>query len=268
MAEVQPYAVASGTVIGDAAMRVNDIHVYARTKALINGVTAEFPSRHLTAIIGPTGCGKTTLLRSLNRLHDSSPEMSVTGTVTLNGRDIYNDFSGVRELRRRVGMLFQRPNPFPVSIFENVTIGPRLHGLAHRGRLAELAEALLTQVGLWHAVKDRMKGSPFSLSGGQQQLLCLARALSVEPDVLLLDEPTSSLDPNTTAQIEALVKELRKRITVIMVSHNLGQVHRVADWVLFLMAGERVELSETRKFFDDADDPRSRAYVAGEVARV
>jgi phosphate transport system ATP-binding protein len=258
-------ATAVGEARAETAMRVEDVRVWAGAEELLHGITAGFPLHSVTAIVGPTGCGKTTLLRSLNRLHDSSPGMRVSGRVLLHGRDVYRE-AGVRELRRRVGMLFQRPNPFPVSILENVTIGPRVHGLASRGRLRDLAESLLGEVGLWHDVKDRLKRSPFELSGGQQQLLCLARALSVAPEVLLLDEPTSALDPNTTAHIERLVGRLRDRISVIVVSHNLAQVRRIADFVLFLTAGRAVEFADARTFFEDPADERSRRYVAGEVA--
>jgi phosphate transport system ATP-binding protein len=256
----------NGAVRGN--MSVDDLRVTAGKKPLLRGIDADFPVRAVTAIIGPTGCGKTTLLRTLNRMHDDSADLAVSGRVLLDGHDVYTEIRAVRELRRRVGMLFQRPNPFPQSILENLTVGPRVHGLAPRSRLRELAEERLREVRLWDAVKDRLKGSPFSLSGGQQQLLCLARALSVSPDVLLLDEPTSSLDPITTGHIEDLIRELRSRVTVIMVSHNLGQVARVADHVLFLLAGERVELADRKTFFENPTDARSREYIAGEMARV
>jgi phosphate transport system ATP-binding protein len=248
-------------------MGTEQLRVRAREKELLHGIDVEFPRHEVSAIIGPTGCGKTTLLRTLNRLHDGSAGMSVSGRVTLGDRDIYRDFANARELRRRVGMLFQRPNPFPQSIQENLSVGPRIHGLASRRNMAQLVESKLREVGLWEAVKDRLKSSPFNLSGGQQQLLCLARALSVEPEVLLLDEPTSSLDPNTTAHIEQLIGELRTSMTVIMVSHNIGQVGRVADNVLFLLGGNRVEFAGKRTFFDHPADERSRQYVAGEVAK-
>jgi phosphate transport system ATP-binding protein len=247
------------------AMRVEGLRVRAGSKELLHGVDASFPSHQVTAIIGPTGCGKTTLLRTLNRMHDASSDLTVSGRVLLGGRDIYTQVRGVRELRRRVGMVFQRPNPFPVSIMENLTVGPRIHGLAHRSELHGVAESRLREVGLWDAVRDRLKSSPFSLSGGQQQLLCFARALSVQPDVLLLDEPTSSLDPITTGHIEDLITELGSRVTVIMVSHNLAQVARVSNNVLFLLAGDRVEFADKQTFFHNPSDPRTREYVAGEA---
>ncbi len=246
-------------------MAVQGLWVRAGERELLRGIDAEFPPRSVTAIVGPTGCGKTTLIRTLNRLHDEDGGIRVEGRVELDGRDIYREIGDVRELRRRVGMLFQRPNPFPRSIIENVTIGPQVHGLVPRRQLRELGERLLQEVGLWPAVKDRLGDSPFSLSGGQQQLLCLARALSVRPEVLLLDEPTSSLDPRTTSQIEDLIRRLCDRVTVIMVSHNLGQVSRLANRVLFLLDGERVEFTDRATFFERPSDPRSRRYVAGEA---
>ena len=248
------------------AISVSGLRVRAGATELLHGVDATFPSERVTAVIGPTGCGKTTLLRALNRLHDETPGIEVSGgTVRLGNRDVYREIQGVRELRRRVGMVFQRPNPFPQSILDNITIGPRIHGLARRGQLRHLAEEKLRQVGLWDAVKDRLSHSPFSLSGGQQQLLCFARALSVQPEVLLLDEPTSSLDPATTQSIERLLTRLRGRVTVIMVSHNLGQVRRVADHVVFLLEGRQVESGDAEQFFRTPSDPRSRAYVAEEI---
>jgi phosphate transport system ATP-binding protein len=198
-------------------------------------------------------------------MHDPSPDIKVSGKVFLQGVDIYREFAGVRELRRRVGMVFQRPNPFPQNILENLTVGPRVHGLVRRSQLNDVAETHLREVGLWDAVKDRLKSSPFSLSGGQQQPLCLARALSVQPAVLLLDEPTSSLDPGTTTQIEEMISNLKAKVSVVMVSHNLGQVRRVADHVLFLQSGDRVEFSDAKTFFENPADERSRRYIGAEV---
>ena len=248
------------------AISVERLSIKAGQKELLHSVDADFESRRVSAIIGPTGSGKSTLLRALNRLHDDVPGITVSGgTVRLGARDIYHDVEGVRELRRRVGMVFQRPNPFPQTIIENITIGPRIHRLAPRHKLKDLAIEKLQQVGLFEAVKDRLNSSPFSLSGGQQQLLCIARALSVSPDVILLDEPTSSLDPGTTANIEHLIRRLCSQVTVIIVSHNLGQVRRVADHVLFLISGSRVEQNDVDTFFKHPADARSAEYVSGEV---
>lgn len=250
------------------AMSVEKLSIKAGQKELLHGIDAEFRSERVSAIIGPTGSGKSTLLRALNRMHDDVPGIGVSGgTVRLGERDIYHEVEGIRELRRRVGMVFQRPNPFPQSIIDNITIGPKIHRLVPRNRLRDLAIEKLQQVGLFEAVKDRLNSSPFSLSGGQQQLLCIARALSVNPDVILLDEPTSSLDPGTTTNIEHLITEIRKQVTVIIVSHNLGQVQRVADYVLFLISGSRVELSDSETFFHHPADPRSAKYISGEVGK-
>ncbi len=220
---------------------VRDLTVRYRDRTLLHSVSAEFRRRRITAIVGPTGCGKTTLLRSINRLHDETPGMRVDGSVMIDGTDIYSPSVSTRHLRRAVGMLFQRANPFPQSIADNVSLAPRAHGLVSRREAARLVEERLMEVGLWEAVHGRLKGSPFQLSGGQQQLLCLARALALSPEVLLLDEPTSSLDPATTEHIEQLIKKLSERVTILIVTHNLSQANRISDDVLFLMAGSVVE---------------------------
>jgi len=198
-------------------------------------------------------------------MHDHTAGMRVSGAVVVNGVDVYGEDVNVREVRRRVGMLFQRPNPFPRSISENVSLAPRAHGIASRSSSAELVQQQLQRVGLWDVVSNRLHSSPFSLSGGQQQLLCLARALALSPDVLLLDEPTSALDPDTTERIEALFRGLSEKMTVLIVTHNLGQANRIADDVLFLMKGSVVENTSARTFFHDPADERSRAYVSGRI---
>ena len=246
-------------------MAVEQLRVDVGAARVLRDVSLTFPDHEVTAIIGATGSGKTTLLRALNRLHDATRGIRVAGRVLLHGADVYHPNQNVRELRRRVGMLFQRPNPFPQSILENITVGPRSHGLARGRQLRDLAEAKLTEVGLWSAVKDRLGHSPFSLTGGQQQLLCLARALSVEPEVLLLDEPTSALDPGSTEHIEQLMAELRRHVMVILVTHNLQQANRVAGHVLFLAGGEQVEFTSARQFFSAPADKRSRDYIEGRL---
>lgn len=244
---------------------IRDLTVRYRGNPLLEAVSVQFEPRRITAIVGPTGSGKTTLLRSINRMHDETPGMRVQGSVLIAGTDIYAGSVSARHLRLTVGMLFQRANPFPQSIADNVSLAPRAHGMVSRRETRELVEARLTEVGLWDAVKDRLNGSPFQLSGGQQQLLCLARALALSPQVLLLDEPSSALDPGTTEHIEALIRRLSERVTVFIVTHNLAQANRISDDVLFLMAGKVVEFAPARTFFQAPADERSRAYVSGRI---
>lgn len=249
----------------DTAIRVTDLSVLAGQKALVDDVSLTFPHRRITAIVGPTGSGKTTVLRALNRLHDHTPGFSVRGDVTIGDIDVYSPDVNLRALRRRVGMLFQRANPFPQSIEDNILIAPKAHGLVPKKGARDFCERLLQEVGLWNAVKDRLGASPFMLSGGQQQLLCLARMLALQPDVLLLDEPTSALDPGTTEHIETLLRGLRDRVTILIVTHNLAQALRLSDEVVFLMGGKLVEHATATKFFHDAADERSREYVSGRI---
>lgn len=249
----------------DTAIRVRDLSVFAGQHALIDDMSLTFAHQRITAIVGPTGSGKTTLIRAVNRMHDHSPGMSVRGDIAVGDLEVYAPDVNLRVLRCRVGMLFQRANPFPQSIRDNILIAPRAHGLVTRSRADDLVEDRLTEVGLWHAVKDRLHASPFVLSGGQQQLLCLARMLALQPDVLLLDEPTSALDPGTTEHIESLLKRLRDRVTILIVTHNLAQALRISDEVVFLMAGKLVEHATANKFFHDAADERSREYVSGRI---
>jgi phosphate transport system ATP-binding protein len=254
------------TMEGTAAgVTVQDLKVRFKDSEILHGISTVFEPNKVTAIVGPTGCGKTTLLRAINRMHDHVTGMRVDGSIVVEGVDIYGAEINVREVRRRVGMLFQRPNPFPRSIAENVGLAPRAHGLANRSNVQELVEDQLKLVGLWDAVSNRLGGSPFGLSGGQQQLLCLARTLALSPNVILLDEPTSALDPDTTERIEALMKTLSEKMTVLIVTHNLAQASRISDNVLFLMKGDVVESTSARTFFHDPADERSRAYVSGRI---
>jgi phosphate transport system ATP-binding protein len=248
-----------------AGVTVEGLTVKFRGTPLIEGISNLFEPNKVTAIVGPTGCGKTTLLRSINRMHDHVTGMQVSGSVVVEGVNVYGPDVNVREVRRRVGMLFQRPNPFPRSIAENVGLAPRAHGLANRSTVREVVRENLEMVGLWDAVSNRLHGSPFGLSGGQQQLLCLARTLALSPDVILLDEPTSALDPDTTDHIESLMKTLSEHMTVLIVTHNLAQASRISDNVLFLMKGGVVEATSARTFFHDPADERSRAYVSGRI---
>ncbi len=232
-------------------------------KAILTSVDMQFPRGTITALIGPTGSGKSTFLRSLNRMNDRVPGFRHEGDATLEGTSIWAPGTDLLDLRRRVGMLFQRPNPFPMSIRDNVVVGVRAHRIAKGKQLDVVAEQRLREVGLWDAVKDRLSDSPFRLSGGQQQLLCLARALAVGPDVLLLDEPTSSLDPISTEYVEAMLAELVPALTLIVVTHNLGQARRVSDRTMFFNGGRLVEHGPTEHLFERPRDPQTERYVTG-----
>ncbi len=232
-------------------------------RAILTGINANIQRGAVTALIGPTGSGKTTLLRTFNRMNDKVTGYRHVGDVTLDGRSIWHPGVELMALRRKVGMLFQRPNPFPMSIMDNVMSGAKAHKMANRNGLRDVAEENLTAVGLWGAVKDRLKDSPFRLSGGQQQLLCLARALAIKPEVLLLDEPTSALDPNATESIEALIRTLVPALTVVIVTHNMQQAARVSDRTIFLNQGRMVEHGETRQVFEHPAEAETASYVGG-----
>lgn len=232
-------------------------------RAVLRSVSLGVQEGVVTALLGPTGSGKTTLLRTFNRMNDKVAGYRRTGDVLLDGRSIWDPAVDVMSLRRRVGMLFQRPNPFPMSILDNVVAGVRAHKMAKRGDLLEVARSRLAEVGLWEAVSGRLNDSPFRLSGGQQQLLCLARALAVDPGVLLLDEPTSSLDPGAAESIEGLIRALVPRLTVVIVTHNLAQARRIADAAVFLNDGRLVEHGEARQVFESPAEEETARYVAG-----
>jgi phosphate transport system ATP-binding protein len=248
---------------GATAMTAVDLTLSFGQRAVLSGINVEFGAGKVTALLGPTGSGKTTLLRTLNRMNDKVTGYRHDGDVLLDGRSIFNSGMELMTLRRRVGMLFQRPNPFPMSIMDNVVAGVRAHKMAPKAQLRGIAEQRLRDVGLWDAVSARLKDSPFRLSGGQQQLLCLARALAIDPHVLLLDEPTSSLDPVATESIEALVRTLVPRLTVIIVTHNLAQARRVSDDTVFLNKGRMVEHGETRQLFENPAEEETAHYVTG-----
>jgi phosphate transport system ATP-binding protein len=250
----------------DAPLLVaRDVGVGFGAKTVLSGVDLGFVPRTITALIGPTGCGKSTFLRSLNRLNDKVRGYWRTGAIELEGVEVTDPDMDPLVLRRRVGMVFQRPNPFPMSIRDNVVAGVKAHRLAPRGELSDIAEQCLKEVGLWSAVADRMNDSPFRLSGGQQQLLCLARALAVGPDVLLLDEPTSSLDPVTTEMVEELLRKLAADLTMVIVTHNLAQARRVAGTTAFLYNGRLVEAGPTEQVFDAPTEPETVSYVSGRI---
>ncbi len=245
------------------ALTAVDLTLSFGTRAILTGVTTDIARGASTALIGPTGSGKTTLLRTFNRMNDKVSTYRHTGDVLLDGRSIWHPNVDLMSLRCRVGMLFQRPNPFPMSILDNVVAGARAHRMVGRAGLRQVAEEHLTAVGLWGAVKDRLKDSPFRLSGGQQQLLCLARALAIKPEILLLDEPTSALDPNATESIEALIRTLVPKLTVVIVTHNLAQAARVSDRTMFLNQGRLVEHGNTSQVFEHPAEDETARYVQG-----
>ena len=246
-------------------LRVDDVTLGFGQKTVLEGVDLEFRRGEITALIGPTGCGKSTLLRTLNRMNDKVRGFWRKGTIDLDGMDIYGPSADPLLVRKRVGMVFQRPNPFPMSIRDNVVAGVKAHRLSPRSEFPEIAESRLKQVGLWSAISDRMGDSPFRLSGGQQQLLCLARALAVDPEVLLLDEPTSSLDPVSTEMVESLIKELASELAIVIVTHNLAQARRIADKTAFLYNGRLVESGDTSRVFDAPEEPETASYVSGRI---
>ena len=261
---VQAGAAPSAAVLPTtSALRAVDLTLSYGSRVVLAGVTADIQMGAVTALIGPTGSGKTTLLRTFNRMNDKVTGYRHTGDVFLDGRSIWSPTVELMTLRRKVGMLFQRPNPFPMSIMDNVVAGVRAHKMAKGSEAREIARQRLTEVGLWDAVSGRLKDSPFRLSGGQQQLLCLARALAIGPEVLLLDEPTSSLDPVATESIEKLIRTLVPNITVIIVTHNLAQARRVADRTMFLYQGHLVEHGPTQQVFEDPTREETAHYVSG-----
>lgn len=235
---------------------------YGDFKAL-KSISLDVGEKEITALIGPSGCGKSTFLKTLNRMNDLVPNVRIEGDVRLRGEDIFSKEMQLTDLRRRVGMVFQKANPFPMSIYDNITYGPKLHGVHNKAELDELVESSLRGAALWDEVKDRLRKSALGLSGGQQQRLCIARALAVRPEVLLMDEATSALDPISTAKIEDLVGELKSKYTVIMVTHNMLQALRVSDKTAFFLLGEMVEAGSTDDIFTNPADPRTADYVAG-----
>ena len=242
---------------------VNDLCLwYGQTRALKN-INMEIPEKSITALIGPSGCGKSTFLKTLDRMNDLVPGVKITGEVKYKEQNIYAPGTDVNELRRCIGMVFQEPNPFPMSIYDNVAYGPRTHGVRKKSELDEIVERSLQGAAIWDEVKDRLKKSALGLSGGQQQRLCIARALAVEPDVLLMDEPTSALDPISTSKIEELATELKKNYTIVIVTHNMQQALRISDSTAFFLLGELVEYDNTEKLFSVPSDKRTEDYITG-----
>ena len=228
----------------------------------IKSVNLNIPANKITAFIGPSGCGKSTLLKSLNRMNDLVENCKITGTIELDGKNIYKDFN-VNLLRKKVGMVFQKPNPFPMSVYDNIAFGPRTHGIRNRIKLDEIVEKSLQGAGVWDELKDRLTKSALGLSGGQQQRLCIARALAISPDVLLMDEPTSALDPISTGKIEDLVLELKSKYTIVMVTHNMQQATRVSDFTAFFLLGEIIEIGETEQLFSMPKNKKTEEYITG-----
>jgi phosphate transport system ATP-binding protein len=247
----------------DIKLSVDDLNVFYGNFQAIKHASLRVHENHVTALIGPSGCGKSTFVRALNRMHDLVPGVTVQGTVMLDGEDIYAKDVDPVTIRHRIGMVFQRANPFPKSIYENVVYGPKIHGIRGRKTLMEIAERSLRHAALWDEVKDRLDKSALDLSGGQQQRLCIARVLAVEPEVILMDEPASALDPIATSKIEDLIGELKKEYTVVIVTHSMQQAARISDYTAFFLMGELVEVGNTRDIFFKPQDKRTEDYITG-----
>lgn len=243
-------------------IEIKNMDLYYGDFHAIKGIDMQIPEKEITAFIGPSGCGKSTVLKTLNRMNDLVPDCKVTGKILLDGENIFGDID-VNLLRRRIGMVFQKPNPFPMSIYDNVAYGPRTHGIHSKAKLDEIVEKSLRDAALWDDVKDRLRKSALEMSGGQQQRLCIARALAVEPEVLLMDEPTSALDPISTSKIEDLALELKKDYTIVMVTHNMQQAARISDKTAFFLLGEVVEFAPTVDMFSMPSDKRTEDYITG-----
>lgn len=244
-------------------MSVKDLNLWYGASQALKGINMEIPEKSVTAFIGPSGCGKSTFLKTLNRMNDLVPGVKITGKVMYKDTDIYAPSTDVNNLRREIGMVFQKPNPFPMSIYDNIVYGPRTYGIRNKVKLDEIVEKSLKGAAIWDEVKDRLKKSALGLSGGQQQRLCIARALAAEPEILLMDEPTSALDPISTLKIEELASELKKSYTIIMVTHNMQQAVRISDNTAFFLLGDLVEYGETDKIFSTPTDKRTEDYITG-----
>ncbi len=244
-------------------LETNDLCLWYGTTQALKSITMGIPEKSITAYIGPSGCGKSTFLKTLNRMNDLIPGVKITGSVLYKGEDIYRPGVDVTNLRREIGMVFQKPNPFPMSVYDNVAYGPRTHGIENKAKLDDIVERSLRDAAIWDEVRDRLKKSALGLSGGQQQRLCIARALAVEPEVLLMDEPTSALDPISTAKIEELALELKNRYTIVIVTHNMQQAARISDNTAFFLLGELVECGDTEKLFAQPKEQRTEDYITG-----
>ena len=247
----------------NSILSVQDLCLWYGSHQALTNINIEIPEKSITALIGPSGCGKSTFLKTLDRMNDLVPGVKITGSVRYKGEDIFDPSVDVSELRRQVGMVFQKPNPFPMSIYDNIAYGPRTHGMKNKAKLDEIVEQSLRGAAIWDEVKDRLKKNALGLSGGQQQRLCIARALAVEPKVLLMDEPTSALDPISTSKIEELAMELKEKYTIVIVTHNMQQAVRISDQTAFFLLGELVECGETEKLFSQPQDKRTEDYITG-----
>ena len=244
-------------------LSVENLCLWYGSHQALKDINIEIPEKSITALIGPSGCGKSTFLKTLDRMNDLIPDVKITGSVLYKGEDIFDSSVDVSELRRQVGMVFQKPNPFPMSIYDNIAYGPRTHGVKNKAKLDEIVEKSLRDAAIWDEVKDRLNKSALGMSGGQQQRLCIARALAVEPEVLLMDEPTSALDPISTSKVEELATELKEKYTIVMVTHNMQQAARISDKTAFFLLGELVEMGPTERVFATPVDKRTEDYISG-----
>jgi len=244
-------------------LSVENMCLWYGSHQALHDINIEIPEKSITALIGPSGCGKSTFLKTLNRMNDLIPDVKITGSVKYKDMDIFDPGVDVSELRRQIGMVFQKPNPFPMSIYDNIAYGPRTHGVRNKAKLDDIVERSLQGAAIWDEVKDRLKKNALGLSGGQQQRLCIARALAVEPDVLLMDEPTSALDPISTSKIEELAVELKEKYTIVIVTHNMQQAVRISDNTAFFLLGELVEYGNTEQMFSQPKDKRTEDYITG-----
>ena len=244
-------------------LTVKDLCLWYGNHQALKDVSIDIPEKSITALIGPSGCGKSTFLKTLNRMNDLVPGVKITGTVKYRDQDIFDPSLDVNALRRQIGMVFQKPNPFPMSIYDNIAYGPRTHGVKSRAALDEIVEKSLRGAAIWDEVKDRLRKNALGLSGGQQQRLCIARALAVEPEVLLMDEPTSALDPISTSKIEELALQLKEKYTIVIVTHNMQQAVRISDYTAFFLLGDLVEFDDTETLFSQPRDKRTEDYITG-----
>ncbi len=244
-------------------MTVRDLCLWYGKAQALKHINMEIPEKSITALIGPSGCGKSTFLKTLNRMNDLVSSVKITGEVVYNGENIYDNSVDVNELRKNIGMVFQKPNPFPMSIYDNIAYGPRTHGIRSKAKLDDIVERSLRDAAIWEEAKDRLKRNALGLSGGQQQRLCIARALAVEPQILLMDEPTSALDPISTSHIEELAMKLKEKYTIVIVTHNMQQAVRISDHTAFFLLGDLVEFSETEAMFSQPGDKRTEDYITG-----